>query len=142
MNYSLCDCIFWFICSTVRLVRILLFLEAGNVFKLIRFFFEKFINFFLIFNYPLSNDLTMLYHWTFSWILWWISLSFLLSIMLSLWTRWIRSSIFRFPNIGQIRWRLYSFINFFLFFKSLIIAARISFKILFQVLWILFSQFS
>ena len=131
VHNSLCYCIFWLIRCTVRLIWILLFLKTGNIFKLICFFFKKLINFFLVFDNSLSYYLTMLNHWTLSWIFRWISLSFFLSILLCWWTCRIRPSIFRFPYIRQITWRLNSFINFILFLKSLIAVPSICFIIFF-----------
>ena len=139
MNNSFCNCVFWFICCTMRLIRILLFLKASNVFQLICFFFEKFIYFFLIFNYSLSYYLSMFDNRTVSWISWSISSIFFWAIK-NLWACRIRTSIFRFSYVWKITRRFNSIINFILFIKSLKIIACIRFIVFFQILWIFFSQ--
>lgn len=62
MNDSLSDSILGLIGSTVRLMRVLLSLVAGNVLQLISLVSEEFVNFLLILHDTLSNDLSVLYH--------------------------------------------------------------------------------
>jgi len=60
MNDPFRDGIFRFIRGAVRLVWILLSLVARDVFQLVRFLFEEFVNFFLVLHDSLCDDLTML----------------------------------------------------------------------------------
>ena len=54
------DGVFRFIGSAVRLVWILLPLVARDVFQLVCFLFEEFVNFFLVLHDSLCDDLTVL----------------------------------------------------------------------------------
>ena len=60
VNDSLCDGIFRFICSTMRLVRILLPLITCDIFKLISLLLKEFVYLFLILNNSLGDDLPVL----------------------------------------------------------------------------------
>jgi hypothetical protein len=60
MDDPLGDGILRFIRRAVRLMRVLLALVGGDVFELVCFLLEKLINFLLIFDDSLRNNLPML----------------------------------------------------------------------------------
>ena len=60
MNNALRNCILRFIGCTVRLMRILVPLIARNILQLVRFILEEFVNFLLIFDYALGDNLAVL----------------------------------------------------------------------------------
>lgn len=62
MNDSLSDGVLGLIGSTVRLMRVLLSLVAGNVLQLISLVSEEFVDLLLILDDTLSDDLSVLYH--------------------------------------------------------------------------------
>jgi len=64
VDYTLSDCVFWLISSTVRLHWVLLPLKARDVLELICLFFEIGIYLLLILDDSLGHNLAMLDHWS------------------------------------------------------------------------------